>query len=256
MLEKQDFINDYAQRSFRYTADEDYISARMSYKVGLIEPFLWSSLHSIEKYLKALLLFNKMPVNKYKHNIVELLDAVKKVDGLDLRLPSNGESFIKYINVFGQNRYFEGTARLEQYALDNLDEVVWYIRRYCYDRIAYVGYNLLEIDPSDLEKTPKEYRLPGGYLEKIIKEKSSAYSYLVWDNFFYGDENIERDDILKRQSRFRVINPSMAFFGQQAFDALKDYVYFSSDTKEYFSAVGNKIKSKSQDQKQDQEPRA
>ena len=59
MMENRDLINDYAQRSLRYTADEDYIAARISYKAGLIEPFLWSGLHSIEKYLKALLLFKK-----------------------------------------------------------------------------------------------------------------------------------------------------------------------------------------------------
>ncbi|MGJ0483778.1 MAG: HEPN domain-containing protein [Methylomicrobium sp.] len=234
MIENQDLINDYAQQSFRFTADEDYIAARMSYRAGLIEPFLWSSIHAIEKYLKALLLFNKQPAKKFGHNIVKLLNAVKEIEELDLRLPDKAESFIKYINEFGENRYFEGAAYLEEYALYSLDEVVWYIRRYCYDRSVYEGYNLRKIEPSDLEKNPKKYRLPGGLLEKIIKEKSIAYSYLVWDNFFYGDENIERDDIRKRQSKFSVINPPLAFFGKEAFDALKDFVDFSYDTKQYF----------------------
>jgi HEPN domain-containing protein len=234
MTENQDLINDYAQRSLRYTADEDYIAARMSYKAGLIEPFLWSGLHSIEKYLKALLLFKKRPAKGFKHDIVKLLSAVNAVEGLDLRLPAKAESFIHYINEFGENRYFEGAACLEECALDSLDEVVWYIRRYCYDESAYEGYNLRKIESSDLEKNPKEYRLPGGLLEKIIKEKPIAYSYLVWDNFFYGDENIERDDIRRRQSKFSVINPPLAFFGKEAFEALKDFVDLSYDTKQYF----------------------
>jgi hypothetical protein len=238
MIENQDLINDYAQRSLRFTADEDYIAARMSYKVGLIEPFLWSGLHSIEKYLKALLVFNKRPAKGFKHDIVKLLNAVKGIGGLDLRLPAKTESFINYINEFGENRYFEGAACLEECALDSLDEIVWYIRRYCYDRSAYEGYNLREIEPSDLEKNPKKYRLPEGLLEKIIKEKPIAYSFLVWDNFFYGDENIERDDIRKRQSKFSVINPSLAFFGKEAFDALEDFVDFSYGTKQYFKKNG------------------
>lgn len=54
MDEKQEFLNEYAVWSLRYTADQDYISARMSYRVDLLEPFLWSSLHAIEKYFKAI----------------------------------------------------------------------------------------------------------------------------------------------------------------------------------------------------------
>jgi hypothetical protein len=151
-----------------------------------------------------------------------------------LRLPAKGESFVRYINEFGKNRYFEGSACLEECALDSLDEVVWYIRRHCYDESVYEGYNLQKIAPSDLEKNPKEYQLSGGLLEKIIKEKSVAYCYLVWDNFFYGDENIERDDIRRRQSKFSVVNPPLAFFGKEAFEALKDFVDLSYDTKQYF----------------------
>lgn len=233
-MEDQDLINDYAERSLRYTADEDYIAARMSYKAGLIEPFLWSSLHSIEKYLKALLLFKRRPAKGFKHDIVRLLDAAIAIEGLDLRLSKKAKSFIGYINEFGENRYFEGAACLKECALDCLDEVVWYIRRYCYDESAYEGYNLRKIESADLEKNPKEYRLSGGLLEKIVKEKPIAYSYLVWDNFFYGDENIDRDDIRRKQSKFSVINPPLAYFGKEAFETLKEFVDFSYDTKQYF----------------------
>jgi HEPN domain-containing protein len=234
MNEDQDLLNDYASRSLRYTADEDYISARMSYRVGLIEPFLWSSLHAIEKYLKALLLFNKKSAKKFNHNIVKLLNAAKEIEGLDLRLSTKTESFIKYINEFGENRYFEGSAYLEEYALDSLDETVWYIRKHCYDRSVYEGYNLRQVEPSYFETNPKEYRLPGGFLEKVIKEKPRAYRYLAWNNYFYGKQKIDRNNIRISQSKFSVINPSLAFFGQQAFDILKDYVDFSYDTKYFF----------------------
>lgn len=41
-------INDFAIRSFRDTADKDYIAARMAYRARLIQPFLWSALHCLE----------------------------------------------------------------------------------------------------------------------------------------------------------------------------------------------------------------
>lgn len=46
------FINDFAIRSFRDTADEDYIAARMCWRAQLIPPFLclvfrlWRSISS------------------------------------------------------------------------------------------------------------------------------------------------------------------------------------------------------------------
>ena len=33
-------LNDFAKRSFRDVADQDYIAARMSYRANLREPFL------------------------------------------------------------------------------------------------------------------------------------------------------------------------------------------------------------------------
>ena len=43
-------VNSFAIRSFRETADKDYITARMAYRARLMQPFLWSALHCLEKY--------------------------------------------------------------------------------------------------------------------------------------------------------------------------------------------------------------
>ena len=210
----------------------------MSYRAGLIAPFLWSSLHAIEKYLKAILLFNEKKAKGCGHDIDKLLSRVKEIKGLDLRLPISVESFIKYLNVFGENRYFEGTALLVEYALDNLDETVWYIRRYCYYTKEYEKEyyrNTRKIPPLEQEKYPKNYNL-SGILEKIIKEELDAYPYLTWNNFFYGknEHECDRNFIRKSQSKFSAINPTLVLFGQEAFDILVKYVDFSSDTKKYF----------------------
>lgn len=57
-------VNNYALRAFRDTADKDYIHARMAYKAALYPQFLWSSLHSLEKYAKCILILNRVPKPK------------------------------------------------------------------------------------------------------------------------------------------------------------------------------------------------
>jgi len=233
--DKKDILNDYATRSLRYTADQDYISARANYKANLIEPFLWSSLHALEKYLKAILLFHTISIKTgYGHNIEKLLDAVENIDTINLRLPEGTKEFIKYINFFGQNRYFETEVFLDAFALDNLDSTVWFIRRQCYDMREYEGRGLKEISPELQESNPKNYKLPNGFLEKVIKDKLEAHYHLALDNWFYGENEYTRDEIRKKQNKFSAINPPLSFHGKRAFDILKDYIYISSETKELF----------------------
>lgn len=45
-------LNDFAIRSFRDTADRDYIHARLAYRAQLVPQFQWSALHCLEKYAK------------------------------------------------------------------------------------------------------------------------------------------------------------------------------------------------------------
>jgi hypothetical protein len=47
-------VNDFAIRSFRETADKDYIAARMAYRARLIQPFLWSALPLCQYNLRHL----------------------------------------------------------------------------------------------------------------------------------------------------------------------------------------------------------
>lgn len=233
-LEKQDFLNFYAS-NLRDTADQDYIAARMGYRANLLEPFLWSSLHAIEKYLKAILLFNEIKAIGYGHDIDKLLDTVEKIDGLDLRLPKQARLFMEYLNQYGANRYFDEQAYLQEYALDELDETVWYIRRKCYVKI---DWGASRRDPIISEENPRKYgRLPSpGFLEKLDKH-SFAYEHLTWDNWFYGEGEVDRENIRKKQYKFSVINSTLPFYGKMAFDVLNDYVSFSAETKKYFKGI-------------------
>lgn len=53
-------LNNFATRSFRDVADQDYVLARIAYRSELYAQFLWSGLQAIEKYLKAILLYNRI----------------------------------------------------------------------------------------------------------------------------------------------------------------------------------------------------
>lgn len=241
--DNQYILNEFAKESFRNTADQDYIAARMSYKAGLIEPFLWSGLHAIEKYLKAILLFNTISAKedeakrRYGHDINKLLDRVKNIQDFDLRLPKRIESFIRYLNEYGENRYFEDATYLPEYALDSLDETVWYIRRQCYPIKTFASNwpNAIKIPPEEQEQNPKRVNI-SGLLEKTIKEESAAYPYLTWNNWFYGkdEQECDRNSIRNTQRKILAINTTLSFFEKGAFDILNEYVVFSPSVKKYY----------------------
>lgn len=83
--EMRALINDFAVRSFRDTADGDYIVARMAHRAGLVPQFLWSSLQAIEKYLKGILLLNRVPSVKATHGVADLLEKVEAISKLRIR---------------------------------------------------------------------------------------------------------------------------------------------------------------------------
>jgi len=217
-MNEDEILNGFST-SFRDTADQDYIAARISYKAGLIEPFLWSSLHAIEKYLKAILLFNRVSTKDYNHNIERLLCKVQRIKNIDLRLSKKTELFIRYLNEYGDNRYFDDYVLLDMYALYNLDETVWYIRRYCYDRTLY-NSSYTKIDPEKEKQEPRKYRISDGFLGKVMSEKLESYSYLTDDNYFIGDfkEVINKYAIKEKQRAIKSIVPLHHFFD----DALSD----------------------------------
>jgi len=61
---------------FVRTADENYIVARWCANNHLYTDFFWLIVHAVEKYLKAVLLYNGRSVLSYSHNIVALYDIL------------------------------------------------------------------------------------------------------------------------------------------------------------------------------------
>lgn len=131
---------------FMWTADQNYITARFAFYCGNHLDFLWLSLHSIEKYLKAALLFNGVSVKDIGHDIEKLyklflqLDSrLKNVDFINpndknfLWIDEDFDNFIKRLNIIGSanNRYLVNGYKMAPSDLLKVDQIIFYIRYHC-----------------------------------------------------------------------------------------------------------------------------
>jgi HEPN domain-containing protein len=186
-------VNDFATRSFRDIADQDYISARAAFRHQFDFHFRWCGLQAVEKYLKAILLYNQESSKSISHNLLLALRRVRGIQDLEFELPPRVEGFIEYLDRYGRDRYFSYTTYLPEGALTALDETVWYIRRFCFYMRGRLptGELLLpkyvaKAKSHLLERQPHRYRLVGGYLERVLDQRLPGYRDLVWKNFYYG----------------------------------------------------------------------
>ncbi|EAZ97166.1 HEPN domain-containing protein [Marinobacter sp. ELB17] len=196
-MEKRILINDFATRSFRDVADQDYIAARLSYRHGLYSQFHWQSLQALEKYLKAILLYNRVKAKDINHDLDKAIKYTRKLPFLLKRSPITDE-FIKHVSDFGRFRYLESSYFIKGPKLAELDEAVWEIRRYCKvldhevtlpsGKVAnMLSRELDAIEASD-QHPPQKFKLIGGLLEKILdKREHTSRSALIWQNLFFGN---------------------------------------------------------------------
>lgn len=209
-MELQTILNTYASDVFRKQADYDYIAARANYRMHLLQQFLWSAHQAVEKYLKAILLFNGRSARFYKpagqtarrqfgHNLDTLFAEVKNIDLFKIEIRPEDEKFLSYLSSQGANRYLSTSAYNTNDSIHQLDRLVWHIRRYC-QYITDRGLGCREAVPGLREAvirsiatpskkvTPHSFALFGGELEAVIKRdpKDPARKALVWANLWYG----------------------------------------------------------------------
>src|SRR2546426_2827106 len=88
----------------RDTADQDYMVARISARLMLPQAAAWSGLQAIEKYFKAILLYNDHGIKKFKtHNLRALLAALEQLPVIGFSLPKESKEFLEYLNSQGPN---------------------------------------------------------------------------------------------------------------------------------------------------------
>jgi hypothetical protein len=196
-MDKEILLNNFAIRSFRDVADNDYICARMAARATLISQFLWLSLQAIEKYLKCILLLNRIPAKKIGHNLGSGLALIRKNAPFEIRLSKGSEDLIEHLDTYGRFRYLETSHFVQGLELPLVDRTVWEIRRYC----TVINYSIklddgstkemlqLEIEKIiNSENNPRHhFKVFGGLLEKIVDDKKDpAREPLVWQNHCFG----------------------------------------------------------------------
>jgi hypothetical protein len=232
-------VNDFAIRSFRETADKDYVAARMAYRARLIQPFLWSALHCLEKYVKGILVLNRVKAHK-GHSVLPGVESMRQHGKFELDLSADTVSFIKKLEDYGaEYRYYEVSYDIQPFDIVRFDRAVWELRRYCqpldYDIVDMNGkaVNLLsrELDRVHQAKAKQEKGtcVTGGILEQIIEKKDHpAREALVWNNLFFGSSRRRR---VKIRPDWEAGN-SPFFIHPEIIDEVVKYVYIPKDIAE------------------------
>src|SRR5258708_33342421 len=79
----KEFDDQYAEKHsivkelFINTADDNYIAARWCFHENLNVDFFWLAVHSLEKYMKAVLLLNGQSSKSYSHDITKLYSNIQ-----------------------------------------------------------------------------------------------------------------------------------------------------------------------------------
>lgn len=240
-ITKQALINDFIDSSFRKVADQDYICARLCHRYGLISQFYWSALQSIEKYLKAILLYNRKSTKKLGHYITRAYDKVLEINDINFKFPAEIRDYLLHIEEQGKNRYFEYPRHVYGKELLYLDKTIWHIRQYCFYLRTVVQDNGKNVDlfPRNLKKIEKNInRGPTrrsfvfwGFLEDILSDKKSDLrEHLVWKNFYFGS-------YVKKKIRYKLRVSSATpthVLQPEIFPELDKIVKFSDAVRNYF----------------------
>ena len=240
---KEIYKNEFARRNFLGIADYEYVSARTLYRNECYDQFLTMAHQCIEKYLKAILLYNDKST-KFGHDIEKGLDMVKKIE--EIKLEGNTISFIKELEQVRFARYLTGPFYGRGYFLLNLDCAVWDLRLFCHN-LKKPNFRLKDNKSKQniLNATIKGYGIIfSGELENIIKNRNEKYSKLkenlVWKNFMYGKRRKTR--IKNFSDRSWSKNPSFLLNGSDAenkkcYEYLKEYIHFEKEVRDYFNSI-------------------
>jgi len=241
-ITKQALINRFIDESFRDSADKDYICARVSYRYGLVAQFYWSALQAIEKYLKAILLYNRKNAKKLGHEISKAYTKVLTINDINFRFPKNINKYLAHIEEQGGNRYFEYPRNSYGQELPYLDKTVWHIRQYCFflRTVALDNGKLKDQFPVNIKEierniikgpTMRNFAFRGTLEDILCDGTSKLREPLVWENFYFGSYK-------KKVIRFRSLRCSanpIHVLHPEIYPELAKMVDFSRSVRDYFT---------------------
>ncbi len=213
-------LNDFAVRCFRDIADGDYVVARMASRARLVPQFLSASQQAIEKYLKCILLLNRIPATKVMHDLGKAIAKIEASGKVTLDLTPVTKEFVERLDGIGRFRYLEVSNVYFDLDLIKLDRAVWELRRFC---TLDIKHRLIKLQKG--MAAPK-VQLRCGYLEKI-KEGSAARAALLWQTAFFGRRIRKR---VRLPGGFAATNSPLSLHPEMLDEVLK-YVHLPSEVK-------------------------
>jgi len=236
-------LDDYADRSLRDMADRDYVVARMCFRLGLDQHFLWLGHQALEKYLKAILLYNRIDSRRLGHDLRKCLAAARSIPDLPIEVPDDVAEFLGYLDDEGQCRYFEFPYVIIPYALGKLDCSVWILRRYCRqlrtnegskaEMAVHLQAELDRIRARGESDSVRAHWIHTGYLEKVLGETDSDLrQQLVWKNPYYGSRR--RRSIAHYPARLAGGNPAH-YLQPSCFPELEKLVHFTPEVRAWIT---------------------
>jgi HEPN domain-containing protein len=239
------FLNAFVS-DLRDIADTDYIAARACHRMMLLPPAAWSAAQAVEKYLKAILLFQCRSVKRFRnHELMPLVEAVKALPSLNFKLPDGADKFITRVSDEGSNRYGDFQRTIDTLDVFELDRLVWHVRRYCQDFLLMPGdeqrypgesQKRLAAVPSAVRSsaTASTFRIDHGYLENVLAGGGFPLRIqrdaLVWKNRFYGTRTKGRIRFVRRvgfKKPIHIMRPQILW------PILEPLVHVPSDLREW-----------------------
>lgn len=225
------FVNSFGTQSFRDQADRDYIAARLACRYELFPQLLWSSHQAIEKYLKAILLYNRIKANQVGHDLAQAMSLTQSLP-FQLKISKRTLKLIDHLAEVGEFRYIDVPFYVDGHILVDLDLAVWEVRRYCQvldvfgKPLPLAEQKLLDAARSDLASSDIEprhkFRLHGGLLEKIVSDrKHPSHSALLWHNPCFG---VRKRATVKARYHLNAQN-SLLYLYPEMLDELLKYVF-------------------------------
>jgi HEPN domain-containing protein len=182
---------------FRRAADQDYILSRVAYRSELHMQFIWLAHQAVEKYLKALLIFNDRSARGVGHNLTEGFRRLSKVTDIPFAFPPSVARTLAYLDA-RFDRYAERPYSVTMTRLIDVDATVWHLRRFCANlrgnaeprlRISreQKKKNIAELANPLFNSRPAALSLSGGFLEFVLRDKRSLLRpHLIWNNLYFS----------------------------------------------------------------------
>lgn len=222
---------EFAKCCFLNIADYDYVASRTLFRNCCYHQSFILMQQAIEKYLKAILLYNKISAKKEKHKIKELLKKCQRKVA-NFYLSEDVVRFIQELDGMEHSRYLTySTAGFYDW-LPILDKCVWQLRVFAQADTKENKETIERIMYDGLDKYVGTKVIFNGSLERILVENTQDSTVLrdnlTWQNHYYFEKGMKKP--LKNINigglpLFSLFDSYVPPQRKLLYDAVKDLIY-------------------------------